>query len=467
MTAPPYPQNPPLPPRLGPRLGPRPLSLHLAAAQATWRRSVLAWQSWSASSPPWKIPPTAVLALADDLAGVATEPFTAALEQEIAARSSAFLTAIAAYRRHPYERSLTDPPALWQEGATRLLDFGDPKDSRPPVLLVPSLVNRAYILDLMEERSFARWLATEEAAGGFRPLLLDWGDPGGAESGFCLTDYIVGRLEKALDRVLTETGRPPLVLGYCMGGLLALALAQRRGRDVSGLALLATPWDFHAVPGQAAVARSALLSWSPVMELLDQLPVDAVQALFATLDPLTAVHKFRRFARLDPQSAEAQAFVALEDWLNDGVALTAPVARECLGGWYARNEPVKGRWRVAGQPVEPAAVEVPALCVIPKSDRIVPPASARALAAALPHASLQQPAAGHIGMIASARARKTLWPELANWLAQKGRTGTLRGRGQRSKVQHNAALRREGPARGARLQDAAAKGRKRKRSDPA
>lgn len=466
MTAPPPPQRQPekQPPR--PRLGPRPLSLHLAAAQATWRRSVLAWQNWSASSPPWKAPPSAALALAEDLSGVVPEHFTAALEKEIAARSSAFLAAIAAYRRHPYCRRLTDPPTLWEAGATRLLDFGDPEEEQPPILLVPSLVNRAYILDLMEDRSFARWLATPEAAGGFRPLLLDWGAPGEAESGFTLTDYIVGRLEAAFDQVLTETGRPPLVLGYCMGGLLTLALAQRRGHEMSGLALMATPWDFHAAPGQAGVARSALLSWSPVMELLGQLPVDAVQALFTTLDPLTAVHKFRRFARLDPNSPEAQAFVALEDWLNDGVALTAPVARECLGGWYARNEPVKGRWRVAGQPVEPAAIEVSTLCVIPKSDRIVPPASARALAAALPHASLQQPAAGHIGMIASARARKTLWPELAEWLAQKARTGTLRGRGGRSKVQHDAALRREGPARGAKLQSAAAKGRKRKRSDP-
>src|SRR5690554_3187947 len=292
MTAPPHPQSQPLGPRRVPRLGPRPLSLHLAAAQATWRRSVLAWQNWSASSPPWSVPPTAVLALADDLAGVATEPFAAALEQEIAARSSAFLGAIAAYRRHPYRRRLIDPPTLWQVGATRLLDFGNPEEERPPLLLVPSLVNRAYILDLMEERSFARWLATPEAAGGFRPLLLDWGEPGEAESGFTLTDYIIGRLEAALDQVLAETGRPPLVLGYCMGGLFALALAQRRGQEMSGLALMATPWDFHAAPGQAGVARSALLSWSPVLEILGQLPVDAVQALFATLDPLTAVHKF-------------------------------------------------------------------------------------------------------------------------------------------------------------------------------
>ena len=38
-----------------------------------------------------------------------------------------------------------------------------------------------------------------------------------------------------------------------MGGLLALALALRRQAEIGCLALLATPWDFHA--GRAEQAR--------------------------------------------------------------------------------------------------------------------------------------------------------------------------------------------------------------------
>ena len=39
-----------------------------------------------------------------------------------------------------------EPPTLWSAGATRLLDYGPAR--RPPLLVVPSLINRAYILDL-------------------------------------------------------------------------------------------------------------------------------------------------------------------------------------------------------------------------------------------------------------------------------------------------------------------------------
>src|SRR5262249_47045688 len=150
-----------------------------------------------------------------------------------------FLDGVLAYRRHPYRRNLADPPELWREGSTRLLDFG--AKGGAPVLAVPSLVNRSYVLDLAPGRSLMRaW-----AADGLRPLLVDWGRPGPQEQGFDLTGYVL-RLERALDAVAGASQVRPVVVGYCMGGLLALALAQRRMADVSGLVLLATPWDFHA-----------------------------------------------------------------------------------------------------------------------------------------------------------------------------------------------------------------------------
>jgi hypothetical protein len=36
----------------------------------------------------------------------------------------ALIGGIAAYRRHPWRRELADPPVLWSEGGSRLLDFG-------------------------------------------------------------------------------------------------------------------------------------------------------------------------------------------------------------------------------------------------------------------------------------------------------------------------------------------------------
>jgi len=144
------------------------------------------------------------------------------------------------YRHHPYRRDLVDPPIVWREGQTRILDYAP--NGEIPLLVVPSLINRGYVLDLSAHRSFLRWLASQNV----RPLLVDWGTPDATECGFSLTDYIAGRLERALDAVVGATNRPVPVLGYCMGGLLATSLAVRRPNQVAGLILMATPWDFHA-----------------------------------------------------------------------------------------------------------------------------------------------------------------------------------------------------------------------------
>jgi poly(3-hydroxyalkanoate) synthetase len=66
--------------------------------------------------------------------------------------------------------------------------------------------------------------------------------------------------------------------------------------------------------------------------------------------------------------------------------------------------------------IEPAHWTKPALALIPQQDRIVPPASAQALADALPHATALSPRLGHIGMVAGAAARDTVWQPLADWL---------------------------------------------------
>jgi polyhydroxyalkanoate synthase len=364
----------------------------------------------------------AARALETELAAADPDAFGAALEREIRREAGAFLEGLERYRHHPYRRAVTAPPALWSEGTTRLLDYGPP--GAAPLLVVPSLINRAYVLDLAEDNSFLRFLA----GSGIRPLLVDWGSPGEAERRFDLTDYVAGRLEAALEAAVAAAGAPLAVLGYCMGGTLAVALAQRRRRDVAALLLLAAPWDFHAeAEAQAKLLGSLAEPLAAAFAALGEVPVDVLQGLFAALDPLLALKKFARLAARDPASAEARAFVALEDWLNDGVPMALPAAREALGGWYGANLPARGLWKIAGTAVDPATIDRPALVVVPGQDRIVPPGSARALAAALPRAELLAPPLGHIGMVVGGRARRAAWRPIAAWLErQRGPLGWTR-----------------------------------------
>ncbi len=311
---------------------------------------------------------------------------------------------------------MTSAPIIWRAGSTVLRDYNPKaKADAPVVLVIPSLINRFDILDLDRGHSFLRTMA----ARGFRPLLVDWDIPGAAEKDFALTDYVTQRLFPILD--LAAAHGTVHILGYCMGGLLALALASLRPEQTRTLSLLATPWDFHR-PDPLIGEQFLMLAkqMEPQLATLGHLPVDVIQSLFAGLQPVQAMKKFTDFATLDQDGAEARLFVLIEDWLNDGVPLTANVARECLNDWYGENYTAKFEWHIDGKIIDPRVVAKPTYVVAPGRDRIVPPESARPLAKLIPHAALHEPMAGHVGMIASHKAPQQVWAPLINWLEKHG-----------------------------------------------
>ena len=392
--------------------------LHLGSAAASWMSSLAVLPHARSGSLSWKRELAAeAQALASALANQKPEALASAVSGEVHRRMADFLDGIERYPQHPYRRGLESaddaPRVLWQEGSSRLLDYssGAADGRTATALFVPSLINRAYILDLSRDRSLMRYLA----ASGMRPMLLDWGAPAGDERHFGLDEYIAGRLDAALNAALDAAGQPIALAGYCMGGLLAMPAALARPGDISSLVLMATPWDFHS-DGQGDIIGALNLPLETIISSMGVLPVDVIQALFAALDPLLAARKFSHFAKLAPKSAAARNFVALEDWLNDGVVLSGGVARECLLGWYGENLPARGRWQVAGNAVHPQRLEPPTLNIVPQRDRIVPPESAEPLSALIPAVETWRPALGHIGMIASPRAKRSLWRALAAWI---------------------------------------------------
>ncbi len=393
------------------------MALHLALQTLTWLSSLGALNGLKSGSIPWRPGlKKAAGELRKNLENVDILEFSTAVDAEARSRLNAFSEGVNRYRHHPRGRRPTEPTVFWSDGATRVLDYGlGAENAKPvlPVLVVPSLINRGYILDLTERRSLMRHLA----AAGLRPFLVDWGMPGPQERDFNLTSYICLRLEPVADEIFDATGQAPALLGYCMGGLLTLALALRRPDRAAALAFLATPWDFHAGPKAPIRMLEAMApGLIAVIDRMGSLPTDVLQAMFSSLDPYSTVDKFRRFSVLDGDSAKARKFIALEDWLNDGVPLAGPVAKECLLDWYVNNAPARGAWRIDGEAVLPEKIKAPSLVVIPSNDHIVPPGSAAALAAAIPGAERKILAAGHIGMVAGGRAETILYKPLSQWL---------------------------------------------------
>ena len=256
------------------RRGPRPLLLHLTLAMLRSSASIGASAPSNAawpSSKPGSMPPAAEAIAAALRADGSEAGFPAAVLAEALRQDSALVAGIAAYRRHPYARDCRTRRRCGPRAAAGCSTSAH-RVRRPVMLFVPSLVNRAYVLDLAPGRSMLRLLAGAGRAAAAARLGL----AGGGGAGFTLTDYIAGRLERALAAAAAVAGGPVVLAGYCMGGLLAVAAAGRRPDLVRALALLATPWDFHAAGADAAQALARLLPLlEPALAFGGTLPVDA------------------------------------------------------------------------------------------------------------------------------------------------------------------------------------------------
>ena len=267
----------------------------------------------------------------------------------------------------------------------------------PVVLLVPSLINPPRILDLDEQVS----LASAITHMGKTVLLLDWGR---AEDRSDLS--VAGHIEQLLLPLLRSIGERVSLIGYCLGGTMAIAAANLF--PVDRVATLASPWNFERYPETSIRVLDDMWRHSQLAaEGLGALPMEVLQAAFWSLDPLRTVSKFAEFGGLEPESAEAQRFVELEEWSNEGEPLPYPAAQELVEGLFGANLPGRSAWSVGGHAVSDH-LNVPSFHLIAERDLIAPPQTAA-------FGKKFAINSGHVGMIVGS-ARSQLHQALANFL---------------------------------------------------
>jgi poly[(R)-3-hydroxyalkanoate] polymerase subunit PhaC len=322
------------------------------------------------------------------------------LREQSAANPARLRAALAGLRKYQEADRPPAPapmPALADAHGATLRDYGG---EGPGVLFVPSLINPPNVLD-MGERSLLRWLAGQ----GRRVLLLDWGWPGSDRREMS----VAGHVERILLPLMAGHGAPVDLVGYCLGGTMALAAAQLGA--ARGVATIAAPWHFAGFPDGARADLARLWDGAQgTVSALGPLPMEVLQCAFWNLDPARTIAKFEAFAGLD--GAEARTFVMLEDWANDGPPLSEGAAREMFEGLFRDDLPGSGRWRVAGEAITPESLQIPLLNIVSTTDRIVPAATAVRAGERL------DLALGHVGMVVGSRAHTVLWEPLAGWLSR-------------------------------------------------
>jgi polyhydroxyalkanoate synthase len=340
--------------------------------------------------------------------------FLQALTEKATANSLGFMQGMQAYLTSDYQREEPKYRVLWKRGSARLLDLDPHNTDAVAVLMVPSLINKAYVLDLYPEASLAQHLKAQ----GFRPLILDWGTPGNDEQTFSASEYITAYALDALGALREAHDGPIALLGYCMGGIFTVAMAQLAQMYVDALILLATPWDFSAEDTPRVLLDPAthilLKQWIGSM---NPVPPMVTQSVFNLINPWHVQEKYSRFPGLDAEGK--RHFLAVEQWVNDGVPLVQQVAEECFVDWPHGNILSNHQWKVGRRWIEPNTITCPTLAVIPTKDAIVPVGVAEPLTREIPRCEVLKPESGHVSMVVGKNAKSVLWKPLVQWLNSK------------------------------------------------
>jgi polyhydroxyalkanoate synthase len=302
--------------------------------------------------------------------------------------------------------------------------------TRVPILIVPSLINRHYILDLLPDKSLVRFLRDR----GFDVAMIDWGMPGDEDRHVAFERFLDSYINRAIQALARETGcKKPVLLGYCLGGTMAAIHAAHRPENIAGLITLTAPINFHNSGLLSAWCRS---SHDPrlLIEAFGNAPWHVLQTSFQWLRPTMNAVRSLTMWRRSRDADFIESSMALDIWVNDNVSFPGECYQQMITSLYRDNALINGTLKLYNETVDFERLTCPVLNVAAQDDHIVPldaTQALRTLARSTDYAELLSPG-GHIGAVISKKASAVLWPQIANWLESRFSTESKANRPARA-----------------------------------
>ena len=315
---------------------------------------------------------------------------------------------------------VTAKETIYAQGTLKLHHYKPLTDSvyRVPVLIVTSLVNQPYILDLAPGQSMVEFLLRQ----GFDVFMIEWGRPRREHKDLVLEDYVLERIPACIERVREVSGEQDVsIIGYCVGGLLAAIYAALTPQGpLKNLVCMAAP-----VNGDGLESLKAWMGKDFDEEALlaqyGNVPGDWVQNALRALRPYGKLAGAMSLLNNMDKIDAVRSNLRMGKWETDNLPFPGGVFRQMVNGLLRRNQLVKGTWVIGGKRVKLGAIKVPFLHLLAADDHITPYASSKELVQLVGSRDKQEiiVKGGHVGLVAGRGAELRMWPALDDWLAQR------------------------------------------------
>ena len=321
------------------------------------------------------------------------------------------------------------PSTVIDSGPQRTVHRYEPDADAParrradPVLLVPPLAAPAICFDLRRGCSLAEHLV----AAGRPTYLVDYGPINFADRALGLEHWIEEVVPAAVRAASRDAGgRRVRVVGWCLGGILALlAHAADPELPIASVALVASPFDFSKVPLVAPLRPIAAVTGgrgvSAVYWLLGGAPAPIVKRAYqlAGFDKYL-MKPWTVLSNLDDRELLAQ-IEAVDAFMDRMHAYPGRTFGQLYHRFFRTNDLADGRLALTGRTVDLADVRAPVLAVAGRGDGIAPVAACHHVADLLPGTRLETAPGGHLGVLTGRTAAGTTWALLDEWLDRPAR----------------------------------------------
>jgi polyhydroxyalkanoate synthase len=319
------------------------------------------------------------------------------------------------------ETGQTPKEVVWTKNKARLYHYESlAKDVYPvPLLLVYALINRPYVLDLMPGNSLVEFLVGK----GFNVYMLDWGAPGDEDKHLSFDNYVLDYIPQAVRKMLRHAHAGAFtLLGYCMGGTMAAMYAALfPEKPLRNLMLLTAPIDF--TPDDMGLfglwTSEKYLHPDRIVEAFGNVPGELIDTGNRMVKPVTNyVGSYVTMWDRITQGKSMDTWLAMNKWVNDGVAFPGAAFRQWIREFYQQNNLVKGEIKLRGRKVDLSQITCPLLSIAGKKDHIctLPQAEAIMHLVGSKDKEFYVLDAGHVGLLTGSDARKGLWPKVESWL---------------------------------------------------
>jgi polyhydroxyalkanoate synthase subunit PhaC len=242
---------------------------------------------------------------------------------------------------------------------------------RYPLLLVPPMINKYYIVDLAPGRSLAEFLVGQ----GHQVFVMSWRNPDARHRDWDLNTY-GGAIVAALDAVRAVTGAPKAsVFALCSGGIATamvaahLSVTGRLGELASlGLGVAVLDQEQAGTAG-AIIDEATAAAATAVSAARGYLDGRALAEVFAWLRPDDLIWSY--WVNNYLQGRPPPAFDILS-WNADTTRLPAALHRDFIGLALANALTAPDRARLLGSPVDLAKVDVDAYVIAGVADHLCP-----------------------------------------------------------------------------------------------